>query len=71
MIENKNIQLKEEQIKNKHLMDQVKDLSARITNISTIDESNRNEVNSKRNSNKIHPIVYLTKKLPHRKDKNL
>ena len=71
VIENKNIQLKEEQIKNKHLMDQVKDLSARITNISTIDESNRNEVNSKRNSNKIHPIVYLTKKLPHRKDKNL
>jgi hypothetical protein len=71
MIENKNIQLKEEQIKNQYLIDKVKDLSTRITNISTIDESNRNEVNSKRNSNKIHPIVYLTKKLPHRKDKNL
>lgn len=71
MIENKNIQLKEEQIKNEHLMDKVRDLSARITNISTIDESNRNEVKIKKNNNNIHPIVYLTKKLPNHKNKNL
>ena len=71
MIENKNIQLKEEQLKNEHLMDKVKDLSARISNISTIDESNRNEVKIKKNNNNIHPIVYLTKKLPHHKNKNL
>ena len=71
MIENKNIQLKEEQLKNEHLMDKVRDLSARISNISTIDESNRNEVKIKKNNNNIHPIVYLTKKLPHHKNKNL
>ena len=67
MIENKNIQLKEEQLKNEHLMDKVKDLSARISNISTIDESNRNEVNTKRKGSIIHPIVSLTKRLPHHK----
>lgn len=67
MIENKNIQLKEEQIKNQYLIDKVKDLSTRITNISTIDESNRNEVNTKRKGSIIHPIVSLTKRLPHHK----
>ena len=67
MIENKNIQLKEEQIKNQYLIDKVKDLSTRITNISTIDESNRNEVNNKRKGSIIHPIVSLTKRLPHHK----
>ena len=66
-IENRNIKLKEEEIKNQNLMDTVKNLSSRITNISSYCDDITTRRNTK-SSRSIHtPIVSLSKKITYNK----
>ena len=65
--ENRNIKLKEEEIKNQNLKDTVKNLSSRITNISSYCDDITTRRNTK-SSRSIHtPIVSLSKKISYHK----
>ena len=67
-IENRNIKLREEEIKNQNLMDTVKNLSSKITNISSYYDDITTRRNTK-SSKSIHtPIVSLSKKITYHKN---
>jgi len=67
-IENRNIKLREEEIKNQNLMDTVKNLSSKITNISSYYDDITTRRNTK-SSKSIHtPIVSLSKRITYHKN---
>ena len=65
-LEDSNIKLKEEQIKNQNLLDEVKNLSSKITNISSYEEGTTRRNTMSTRTIPYH-IVSLTKKFKFQK----